>query len=151
MLLDVSRTIVPTLMTTSLTPETIRAEVARFWNAFTSKSAETLEELYAHESSCFGSASQRPEPGRLAATRRQREYFAPAAILRSQLGMVDVIMLGEASGVASYTFQFHATKVSSAGGRAMEEHITHGRATQVFSLDQDGVLRIVHEHFSLPQ
>jgi ketosteroid isomerase-like protein len=62
-----------------------------------------------------------------------------------------VIMLGETSGVASYTFQFHATKVAPAGGRATEEHIAQGRATQVFSLDQDGVLRIVHEHFSLPQ
>lgn len=141
----------PTLITTSLTPETIRAEVARFWNAFTSKSADVLENLYAHESTCFGSASHRSEPGRLAATRRQREYFAPAAMLRSQLGHVDVVMLGESSAVASYTFQFHATKVTSAGSRATEEHITHGRATQVFSLDQDGVLRIVHEHFSLPQ
>jgi len=138
-------------MTTSLTPETIRAEVARFWNAFTSKSAEILEDLYAHESTCFGPSSNRPEPGRLAATRRQREYFAPAAMLRSQVGHVDVIMLGETSGVASYTFQFHATKVTPAGGRAKEEHIAQGRATQVFSLDQDGVLRIVHEHFSLPQ
>ena len=141
----------PTLMTTSLTPETVRAEVARFWNAFTSKSADILEQLYAHESTCFGSGSQRPEPGRLAATRRQREYFAPAAMLRSQLGQVDVVMLGEISAVASYTFQFHATKVTSAGSRATEEHIAQGRATQVRSLDQDGVLRIVHEHFSIPQ
>lgn len=141
----------PRLTTTSLTPETIRAEVARFWNAFTSKSADVLEELYAHESSCFGSASQRSEPGRLAATRRQREYFAPAASLRSQVGHVEVVMLGDTAAVASYTFQFHATKVSTAGSKATEEHIANGRATQVFSLDQDGVLQIIHEHFSLPQ
>lgn len=141
----------PTLTTTSLTPETIRAEVARFWNAFTSKSADILEDLYAHESTCFGSASNRSEPGRLAATRRQREYFAAAASMRSQLGHVDVVMLGETAGVASYTFQFHATKVSAARSKATEEHIANGRATQVFSLDQDGVLRIIHEHFSLPQ
>jgi ketosteroid isomerase-like protein len=138
-------------MTTSLTPETIRAEVARFWNAFTSKSADVLEDLYAHESTCFGSASHRPEPGRLAATRREREYFSPAAILRSQIGHVDVVMLCETSGIASYTFQFHATKVASAASKATEEHIAIGRATQVFALDQDGVLRIIHEHFSSPQ
>lgn len=136
---------------TSLTAETIRAEVARFWNAFTSKSADVLEEFYAHESTCFGSAAHRVEPGRLAATRRKREYFNPQAVLRSQVGDVDVIMLGEKAALACYTFQFHATKVSSAAGKTVEEHIQNGRASQVFALDQDGALRIVHEHFSLPQ
>lgn len=135
---------------TSLTPETVRAEIARFWNAFTSKSPEILQEFYAHESTCFGSASNRPEPGRLAATRRKREYFNPQSTLRAQIGEVEVLMLGDRAAVASYTFQFHATKVFSAAGKANEEHIHSGRATQVFAVDQEGVPRIVHEHFSLP-
>ncbi len=136
---------------TSLNPETVRAEVARFWTAFTSKSADVLEDFYAHESTCFGSASNRPEPGRLAATRRKREYFNAQSTLRSQLGEVEVFMLGERAAAASYTFQFHATKIASSNGKAAEEHIASGRATQVFALDQDGAVRIVHEHFSLPQ
>jgi ketosteroid isomerase-like protein len=142
--------VVEALISTPLTTETIRAEVARFWNAFTSKSSEVLEEFYAHESSCFGSASSRSEPGRLSATRRKREYFGAQASLRSQLGDVEIHLLGDNAALASYTFQFHATKVSSAAGRVVEEHIHTGRATQVFSRDQDGVLRIVHEHFSQP-
>ncbi len=135
---------------TTLSAETVRAEVARFWNAFTTKSAEALEEFYAHESSVFGSTANRAEPGRLAATRRKREYFTPQASLRAQTGYVDVVMIGEQVAVASYTFQFHATKVASVMTKATEEHITNGRATQVFGVDSDGSIRIFHEHFSLP-
>lgn len=133
----------------SLSPETVRAEVARFWNAFSSKDADALEEFYAHESSGFGSSSTRSEPGRLAATRRKREYFSSGATIRCSCGTIDVIMLDDSAAVASYTFQFHATKTSAVLGN-QEEHITNGRATQVFSFDHDGRLRIFHEHFSLP-
>jgi ketosteroid isomerase-like protein len=135
---------------TQLNAEIVRAEVARFWNAFTTKSAETLEDFYAHESSVFGSTASRAEPGRLAATRRKREYFTPQATLRAQTGPIDVVMLGSESAVASYTFQFHATKVSGVLAKASEEHIAAGRATQVFGIDNDGEIRIFHEHFSLP-
>jgi len=134
----------------NLSPDSVRAEVTRFWNAFTTKSLETLEDFYAHESSVFGSLSHRPEPGRLAAKRRQREYFGPDSILRSQLGLVDVVMLSESSAVACYTFQFHATKLAASGPR-VEEHIGNGRATQVFAVDPgDKKIRIYHEHLSVP-
>jgi ketosteroid isomerase-like protein len=139
------------MTTSTLTPEIVRAEVARFWNAFTTKSSESLEEFYAHESSVFGSTANRAEPGRLAATRRKREYFHAQSTLRSQTGFVDVVMLGDQAAVACYTFQFHATKVASAAlSKPSEEHITNGRATQVFGLDSDGAIRIFHEHFSIP-
>ena len=53
------------------------------------------------------------EPGRLAATRRKREYFNSQSNLRSQTGFVDVVMIGDQGAVACYTFQFHATKVAA--------------------------------------
>jgi hypothetical protein len=134
----------------TLTADSVRAEVIRFWNAFTTKSLEALEDFYAHESSVFGSVSNRPEPGRLAAKRRQREYFGPDAILRSQLGLVDVVMLSDSAAIACYTFQFHATKLNSTGPR-VEEHIGNGRATQIFAVDPaDDKIRIYHEHLSVP-
>ena len=134
----------------TLSPEIVRAEVIRFWNAFTSKSIEILEDFYAHESSVFGSVSNRPEPGRLAAKRREREYFQSEAILRYQLGTVEVVSLSDTSAVACYTFQFHATKLSGSAKR-VEEHITGGRATQVFAVDPaDQKTRIYHEHLSVP-
>jgi ketosteroid isomerase-like protein len=136
------------LVVAKLTPEQVRAEVKRFWTIFSNKRADQLEEVYAHESTVFSSTGARPEPGRLAAARRQREYFQPLTTVTTTLGLIEVVMLGEDAAVASYTFQFHASKVASAKGGVVEEIIEHGRGTQVFVLEPDGTLRIVHEHLS---
>lgn len=129
--------------------EQIQAEVARFWSAFTSKSVEALEDFYAHESTVFGTTSSRPEPGRLSAIRRQREYFHPQTTLRVQTSPVDVFMIGDGAAIASYTFQFHASRAKIGVEKSSEEHVIHGRATQVFVLEADGRPRIVHEHLSV--
>lgn len=134
----------------TFSPENIRAEVEKFWTAFTSKSTIQLAEFYAHDSSVFGSLSTRSEPGRLAATRREREYFGTNSVLRASHGEIEVTMLGDQVAIACYTFQFHAAKLGPGGARSAEEHIERGRATQVFSLDYDGQIRIFHEHLSLP-
>ena len=133
-----------------LTVDQVKGAVRRFWDVFTTKSAEGLAEFYAHESSVFGSQSTRSEPGRLAAARRNREYFHSHSVLKASTGDIEVVLLGESAAVASYTFKFHATKVASILEKAGEENIQHGRATQVFALDPGGVLRIVHEHLSVP-
>ncbi|MDP9266761.1 MAG: nuclear transport factor 2 family protein [Acidobacteriota bacterium] len=131
------------------TADQVRAEVQRFWNAFAGKDAQTLADFYAHESSVFGSSATRSEPGRLAATRRQREYFGAHSTLKATLGAIDVAILADGgAAVADYTFQFHASKVMTALGSVTEENIKHGRATQVFAFDPDGKVRIVHEHLS---
>ncbi len=131
-----------------MTAEQIKTEIGRFWNLFTSKSADGLEDFYAHEASVFGSSATRPEPGRLAATRRKREYFHPQTSVSVILGPVDVLIIGDVA-IASYTFKLHASKVSGAMGKNVNEEIENGRATQVFAADADGRLRIVHEHLSV--
>lgn len=131
-----------------LSPEIIRTEVTRFWNAFSSKDLENLQDFYAHESVGFGSSARRSEPGRLAATRRQREYFGSSNPIKASISNVDVVVVGDEAGVASYTFEFQATRTTATG--KTEEHIRNGRATQVFGYDPEGRLRIFHEHFSLP-
>ena len=135
-------------MPVKLTVDEVQAEVRRFWSVFSGKSPEGLKGFYAGESSVFGSNSTRSEPGSLAAARRQREYFTPQTSMKAQLGAIEVVILGESAAVASYTFQFHATKVASLLGKAAEEDIKQGRATQVFARDTEGKLRIVHEHLS---
>ncbi len=130
-----------------LTAERVRSEVQRYWNLFSSKSADQLTELYLPEATVFGSDSTRSEPGRLAAARRRREYFQPLTTVTTKLGTIEVHLLGPEYAVASYTFEFHASKVASATGRT-DENIRNGRATQVFQLDPEAGLRIVHEHFS---
>lgn len=132
----------------NLSIEQIRAEVARFWGAFTSKSVELVEEFYSPEATVFSSSATRAEPGRLAATRRKREYFHAQTKVRVQLGPIEVQFIGDDAAIASYTFEFHASRVSGALGRTVEEDIEHGRATQVFVREPDGRLRILHEHLS---
>ena len=131
-----------------LTAEQVRAEVQRFWSAFTSKAEESLEGFYAANSSVFGSDATRTEPGRLAATRRKREYFNATTSLNVVLGPIDVTSLGDVAAVATYTFKFHANRVQHGLGQADTEDIQHGRATQVFALEPDGRVLIVHEHLS---
>lgn len=134
----------------NITPDLVKSEVQRYWNAFTSKSADALAEFFAHESTVFGSAATRAEPGRLAAARRKREYFGPQSTVRAQFGAIDVVLLGGSAAIATYNLDFHASKVASALGAAIEEHIERARVTQVFAYDPDGHLRIVHEHISMP-
>jgi ketosteroid isomerase-like protein len=136
-------------MVPKLTPEVVKGEVQRFWNVFVDKNADQLMEFYGPESSVFSSVTSRQEPGRLAAARRQREYFHKNSVLRATPTTIDVIMLGDYAAVASYNFSFHATKVGGAfGASSQDEDIKNGRATQVFQYDSDGKLRILHEHLS---
>ena len=134
-------------MANKLTTEQIRGEVLRFWNVFMEKNAEALMNFYAPDSSVFSSVSSRVEPGRLAAARREREYFHAKASVRSTTGNVEVILVSDTAAVANYNFTFHATKVGGASASA-EEDIKQGRATQVFRLEPDGRVLIVHEHLS---
>ncbi len=132
----------------ALTTEEVRAEVARYWGAFTSKTVDMVEDFYCPEATVFGSSAVRAEPGRLAATRRKREYFHPQTKVRVQVGPIEVQMIGADAAIATYTFEFHASKVSGALGKTIEEDLDTGRATQVFIRQIDGRLRVLHEHFS---
>lgn len=136
-------------MAEKLTPEIIRLEVQRFWKMFQDKDANALTEFYAHEATVFSSSGSRPEPGRLASARRQREYFQPKTTLSVKLGHMDVAMLGDSAAVCGYSFDFDASHVATGLGADGEEHIQQGRVTQVFCLDNDGQLRIMHEHISV--
>lgn len=133
---------------TRLSAEDVSAEIERFWSVFTSKAPELLESFYAAEATVFGSSAARAEPGRLAVARRRREYFDKQTSIRVQLGPIDVQVLEGKIAVASYTFTFHANRVAAGSGKAVQERLEHGRATQVFVLDAGENLRIVHEHLS---
>lgn len=133
----------------SLSAEQVRAEVARFWGAFSAKSSDIMQSMYGQEASVFSSWNTRAEPGRLTVARREREYFQGRTNIRVSTGMVDVAVLSDSAAVAVYTFQLHITQAQTAAGRNTETHIHNGRATQVFTMDADGKLSIVHEHLSV--
>ena len=132
-----------------LTADEVRAEVSRYWIAFSSKSRETLEEFFAHESVVFPTSATRAEPGRLTAARRDREYFGPRTTVKVSTGFIDVMLIGADAAVATYTFQLSATNVANGALSGGNEEIKFGRATQIFATDPEGRLRIVHEHLSV--
>jgi ketosteroid isomerase-like protein len=133
-----------------VTQDQVRAEVSRFWNLFVSKSPALLEDFYAADATVFATSSRRAEPGRLAVARRRREYFDRQTSVRVQVGDVEVQLIDEFGAIASYTFQFHASRVTKGLGNSIEERLSPGRATQVFVVDSENQLRILHEHFSAP-
>lgn len=133
----------------SVAADQVRLEVERYWGAFSSKSAEIVDGFYLSEAVVFGSSSGRAEAGRLAATRRKREYFHPDSHIRVQLGPIEVQPVGEDAAIASYTFKFHASRVAGALGKSVEEKIENGSVTQVFVRQPGGSLCILHEHISV--
>jgi ketosteroid isomerase-like protein len=133
-----------------VTNEDIRKAVELFWSTFLAKSEDQLNSYYAQGSMVFQIAMGRPEPGRLGAMRRAREYFRPETRMDLKVGPIDVVLIGSDAGIACYTFSFQATGRDLGGGKRAEEKIDLVRATHVFQRDVQGKMRIVHEHFSVP-
>jgi ketosteroid isomerase-like protein len=130
-----------------ISPEEVRAEVSKFWNIFSSKSKEKFDEMYFPAATVFSSTAQHTEPGRLMVARRLRQFFGPAISLRAEVGAVDVQLVGANVAIATYIFRFRSTKTESDGTQIKRE-TPFGRATQIFQRDENGALRIIHEHMS---
>ena len=133
-----------------VTNEEIRKAVELFWSTFLAKSEEQLNSYYAAGSTVFQIAMGRSEPGRLGAMRRAREYFGPDTRMEMKLGPIDVVLVGNDAGVASYIFSFQAAGRDIGGGKRAEEKLDLIRATHVFQRDAQGKMHILHEHFSVP-
>jgi ketosteroid isomerase-like protein len=133
-----------------VTNEEIRKAVELFWSTFLAKSEDQLNSYYAPGSTVFQVAMGRSEPGRLGAMRRSREYFGPDTRMELKLGTIDVVLIGDNAGVASYTFSFQASGRDIGSGKRAEEKLDLIRATHVFQRDAQGKMHIFHEHFSIP-
>src|SRR5690348_17105932 len=138
------------LVSERLTAEDVRKAVQLFWTTFLAKSEQQLNDFYSAESTVFQIAMGRSEPGRLGAMRRSREYFGPDTRMELKLGTLDVVLIGDNAGVASYTFSFQASGRDVGGGKRAEEKLDLIRATHVFQRDAQGKMHILHEHFSVP-
>lgn len=143
----------PDNLSRSLSEPEIDAAVRSFWQLFAAKKADLWQGFYADVALVFGTASTRPEPARLIVLRRQREYLASGARMQIDVGRIEVEMLGPNCAVAAYLLRLHAdqiAKLSASGHKEMEEHLENARVTHVFVRQDDGSLRIVHEHISAP-
>jgi len=103
--------------------------------------------------SVFASTSKRLEPARLVLIRRQREYLAPGTRVAVEIGAIEIEMLCPDSAVAAYVMRLDAEQIATytaTGQKVSEEHLEHARVTHVFRRHEDGRVRIVHEHISVP-
>jgi ketosteroid isomerase-like protein len=139
-------------MTDIITLDKVKSAVAAFWALWKKKSADGLVNLYSSNSTAFRVESTRLEPSILVARARAREYLHSSSNFEIDLGPVEVTMLGTTAAIATYVFTFRAQQRAKPNvlGVTSQEHSKNVRATQVLEVAADGVLRIVHEHFSLP-
>lgn len=128
-------------------PEQVRSEVRKFWKIYCSKREDEFAKLYFPEATILEIDARRVEPALLMVARRARELFSPLSSLRAELGRIDVQILEPGVAVASYGLSFHLVRVSATGKR-FESDMPVTRVTHVFRQDQNGALRILHEHMS---
>jgi ketosteroid isomerase-like protein len=131
----------------SISPEQVRAEVRRFWKIYCDKRKDQFAELYSPDATVLEIDARRIEPGLLMVARRVRELFSPLASLHAELRSIDVQILEPGIAVASYGLHFRLIRVSATGKR-LESDLPVTRVTHVFQQDQNGKLRIIHEHMS---
>jgi ketosteroid isomerase-like protein len=135
-----------------LSSEQVIAEVQKYWNVATRRiTSQAWANFFSMGSVVFSTTSTRPEPGRLVAVRRSREYLGKDTKTRIELGPAEVLLVGESAAVACYTMQFHASEVKAGlPGAGKEEHLANCRVTQVFTQDSAGKILLIHEHISVP-
>ena len=136
-----------------LTTREVEAAVQKYWAVSAAKAAEQQQAFYASHAIVFTSSSRRSEPARLVSMQRQREYLAKSTRLRIQVADIQVVPIGANAAVAAYTLEFHAEQIPVAGSitKRPEEHLSNARVTHVFERNEEGELKIVHEHISVAQ
>ncbi len=102
--------------------------------------------MYFPHATVFASTVPRTESARLTIMRRARQFFAPKSSVRTDVGPVEVQLIGDIA-IASYSYSFYGTEVKS-DGALVDHDVPSGRATHIFQLDEHGKLRILHEHLS---
>jgi ketosteroid isomerase-like protein len=130
----------------SITAEEVRAQVHRFWKAFTNKAGDVIESMYFPAAAVFNPTGSHSEAARLTLARRLRQFAQEKSSRSAALGTIDVRMMDDVA-IASYPYDFRLSSISKDGGQ-VDIHVPFSCATQIFLRDKDGALRIAHEHFS---
>jgi|SRR5580765_1777264 ketosteroid isomerase-like protein len=138
----------------SLTKAEVESAVRIYWSALAAKEAVRQQNCYADSATVFATNSKKLEPVRLVLLRRQREYLTAGTRTTVEIGAMEVGLIGPNHALAAYTIRLDAervTRASSSGQPVSEEHLENARVTHLFHRENDGALRIIHEHISVPQ
>lgn len=131
----------------SISPDQVRAEVEKFWQIMCGKSTGKLEDLYSSAALLLTGKARKPEAASMALARRGRQISEAGADATAELGPLEIQIVDAAVAIASYTYKFNHKRQDERGGLQTRRTL-FGRATQIFQLDERGVLRIIHEHLS---
>lgn len=138
----------------TLSKADVESAVRGYWRALSAKEAVQQQNFYDDHAGIFATDSNRLERARIVLLRRQREYLSAATKTAVQVGEIEVELIGPHHAVAAYTIQLDAKHIArdlSSGTSTAEEHLENARVTHVFQRQNDGALRIVHEHISVPR
>jgi ketosteroid isomerase-like protein len=137
-------------VTTKITKEQIQAAVRQYFAAMADKRTGELVKMYSYDAMSFSPYSQRAELGRVAAARREREYFKPDASFRAEItSPIEVHILADNVAVAVHTFRSYAKNLEEPIlGKKFNRTLIDGRGTHVFVLDSEGKLILAHQHLS---
>jgi hypothetical protein len=129
-----------------ISADQVRSAVGRFWDTFKRKSQADFETMYLPSATVFASTVPRSELARLTIARRMRQFFGPKSKIEIDLGPIDVQLIDNIA-IASYSYSFRGVEVRN-DGTSVDHEVPSGRGTQIFQLDGQSKLRILHEHFS---
>ncbi len=137
-------------VSTKITVEQVQTAVRRYFQVLSEKTPGELADMYTYDSLVFGAFVPRPEPGRVSAARREREYFKLQASYRAEItGPIEVQILGDNVAVASHTMRAYALNLEEPTlGKRFNRTVRDGRGTHVFVLDAEGKLLLAHQHIS---
>jgi ketosteroid isomerase-like protein len=130
----------------SVLAEEVRAQVHRFWNAFSSKAGDVMESMYFPAATVFGPSGPHSETARLTLARRLRQFAEEKSSRSAHVGNIEVRIMDDVA-IASYSYDFRLSSIGKNGGR-VDINVPFSGATQVFLRDKSGALRIAHEHLS---
>lgn len=138
----------------TLSRDEVESAVRSYWAVTAAREADRQQNAYRDDAFIFTSESKRLEPARLVSMRRRREYLNGKTKIHIDLpAQMEICILSSESAVAAYNLRFHSEMKPTAGtiNKSAEEYLLNARVTQVFARDENGSLRIVHEHISAPQ
>jgi len=133
----------------TISADEVRGEVRRFWNVFCNKAKDDYQKFYFPNATVYapdtlGSA----DTARLMLPLKVRELLAPASSATAKLNAIEVQILSPEVAVASYGLH-HVVVRTRPSGKRIRIEMPWALMTQVFQRDEDGALRIVHEHLSV--
>jgi hypothetical protein len=138
------------MTTVKISTSQVEDAVQRYWRVLMEKAFGEMEKFYSYDSVVFNPFSQRTEPGRVSAARKEREYYTPQTTFRAEItNRINVQVLTDKIAVASYSFRWTASNMEQKLlNKKFDKAVRDGRATQVFVLAPEGNLLIVNEHLS---